>query len=79
MKTVLQRRVTCPATGGIDWAFGELLALGSIAMDGRLVRLSGQDTRRGTFVQRHSVLIDHHTGSRIPTPATPLRRPGPGR
>ena len=32
-------------------------------MDGRLVRLSGQDSRRGTFVQRHSVLIDHHTGA----------------
>ena len=31
-------------------------------MEGRLVRLSGQDTRRGTFVQRHSVLIDHKTG-----------------
>ena len=34
-----------------------------MAMDGRLVRMSGQDTRRGTFVQRHSVLIDHHTGA----------------
>ena len=32
-------------------------------MDGRLVRMSGQDTRRGTFVQRHSVLIDHNTGA----------------
>jgi 2-oxoglutarate decarboxylase len=49
--------------GGIDWAFAELLALGSLCMDGRMVRLSGQDTRRGTFVQRHSVLIDRKTGA----------------
>ena len=63
VKTVLERRVEMSRSGGIDWAFGELLALGSIAMEGRLVRLSGQDTRRGTFVQRHSVLIDHNTGA----------------
>ena len=63
VKTVLQRRVEMSRAGGIDWSFGELLALGSLAMAGRLVRLSGQDTRRGTFVQRHSVLIDHHTGT----------------
>ena len=63
VKTVLQRRVEMSRAGGIDWSFGELLALGSLAMDGRLIRLSGQDTRRGTFVQRHSVLIDHHTGA----------------
>ncbi|HET6504173.1 MAG TPA: multifunctional oxoglutarate decarboxylase/oxoglutarate dehydrogenase thiamine pyrophosphate-binding subunit/dihydrolipoyllysine-residue succinyltransferase subunit, partial [Amycolatopsis sp.] len=42
--------------------FGELLAFGSLAMEGRLVRLSGQDSRRGTFTQRHSVLIDRKTG-----------------
>jgi len=63
VKAVLDRRVEMSRHGGIDWAFGELLALGSIAMDGKLVRLSGQDTRRGTFVQRHSVLIDHRTGA----------------
>ena len=63
VKTVLDRRVEMSRSGGIDWAFGELIALGSIAMEGRLVRLSGQDTRRGTFVQRHSVLIDHKTGA----------------
>src|SRR6185312_13881556 len=48
--------------GGIDWSFAELLAFGSIAMDGRLVRLSGQDSRRGTFVQRHAFLVDRNTG-----------------
>ncbi|MEP6562373.1 MAG: multifunctional oxoglutarate decarboxylase/oxoglutarate dehydrogenase thiamine pyrophosphate-binding subunit/dihydrolipoyllysine-residue succinyltransferase subunit, partial [Nakamurella sp.] len=63
VKSVLDRRVEMSRKGGIDWAFGELIALGSIAMEGRLVRLSGQDTRRGTFVQRHSVLIDHKTGA----------------
>ncbi len=63
VKSVLDRRVEMSRHGGIDWAFGELLAIGSLAMEGRLVRLSGQDTRRGTFVQRHSVLIDHKTGA----------------
>jgi len=63
VKTVLERRAEMTRSGGIDWAFGELLAFGSIAMDGRLVRLSGQDSRRGTFVQRHAVLIDRNNGS----------------
>jgi 2-oxoglutarate decarboxylase len=55
--------------GKIDWAFGELLALGSLVADGTLIRLSGQDTRRGTFSQRHSVLIDRKTGAEF----TPLQ------
>jgi 2-oxoglutarate decarboxylase len=63
VKQVLQRRAEMAREGGIDWAFGELLAVGSIAIEGRLVRMSGQDTRRGTFVQRHSALIDRNTGS----------------
>ncbi len=63
VKQVLERRAEMVRDGGIDWAFGELLALGSIAMEGRLVRMSGQDTRRGTFVQRHSALIDRSTGA----------------
>ena len=49
--------------GGIDWGFGEMLAFGSLLMEGRPVRLAGQDTRRGTFVQRHAVLIDRKTGA----------------
>ena len=44
--------------GKIDWGFGELLALGSLLLEGTPVRLAGQDTRRGTFVQRHAVLHD---------------------
>ena len=62
VKPVLERRLKMSREGNVDWAFGELLALGSLVMDGKLVRLSGQDTRRGTFVQRHSVVIDRKTG-----------------
>ncbi|SFB61842.1 2-oxoglutarate decarboxylase [Amycolatopsis marina] len=62
VKPVMERRHKMSREGGIDWAFGELLAFGSLAIDGRLVRLSGQDSRRGTFTQRHSVLIDRKTG-----------------
>ncbi len=63
VKPVIERRHKMSREGGVDWAFAELLALGSLVMDGRLVRLSGQDTRRGTFVQRHSVIIDRKTGA----------------
>lgn len=45
----------------IDWAFAESLAFGSVLLDGWNIRLSGQDSRRGTFSQRHSVLIDYFT------------------
>jgi 2-oxoglutarate decarboxylase len=62
VRPVLERRHRMSREGNVDWAFGELLALGSLVMDGKLVRLSGQDTRRGTFVQRHSVVIDRKTG-----------------
>ncbi|MBU5877139.1 hypothetical protein JVW17_20730, partial [Vibrio cholerae O1] len=52
VKPVLERRgkAADPETGdGIDWAWAELLAFGSLLIDGKLVRLSGQDSRRGTF------------------------------
>ncbi|WP_020670555.1 multifunctional oxoglutarate decarboxylase/oxoglutarate dehydrogenase thiamine pyrophosphate-binding subunit/dihydrolipoyllysine-residue succinyltransferase subunit [Amycolatopsis nigrescens] len=62
VKPVMERRHKMSREGGIDWAFGELLAFGSLAIEGKLVRLSGQDSRRGTFTQRHSVLIDRKTG-----------------
>jgi 2-oxoglutarate dehydrogenase E1 component len=48
----------------IDWAFAEALALGSLLLEGTPVRLSGQDSRRGTFSQRHAVLYDARTGER---------------
>jgi multifunctional 2-oxoglutarate metabolism enzyme len=62
VRPVLQRRHTMSREGNVDWAFGELLAIGSLLMDGKMVRISGQDTRRGTFVQRHSVVIDRRSG-----------------
>jgi multifunctional 2-oxoglutarate metabolism enzyme len=66
---VLERRREMAYEGKVDWAFGELLALGSLVAEGKLVRLSGQDTRRGTFSQRHSVIIDRQTGAEF----TPLQ------
>jgi 2-oxoglutarate dehydrogenase E1 component len=49
---------------GIDWAMGEALAFASLIDEGRRIRLSGQDSERGTFSQRHSVLIDQETEAR---------------
>ncbi|MCP2258734.1 2-oxoglutarate dehydrogenase E1 component (EC 1.2.4.2) [Streptoalloteichus tenebrarius] len=69
VKPVLERRAKMSREGGIDWAFAELLAFGSLVMEGRMVRLAGQDSRRGTFVQRHAVLIDRRTGQEY----TPLQ------
>ncbi|MEP9412777.1 multifunctional oxoglutarate decarboxylase/oxoglutarate dehydrogenase thiamine pyrophosphate-binding subunit/dihydrolipoyllysine-residue succinyltransferase subunit [Gordonia sp. VNQ95] len=63
VKPVLKRRHEMSTEGGVDWAFAELLAFGSLVVEGRTVRLSGQDSRRGTFTQRHSVLIDRDNGS----------------
>ncbi|MCE0539638.1 multifunctional oxoglutarate decarboxylase/oxoglutarate dehydrogenase thiamine pyrophosphate-binding subunit/dihydrolipoyllysine-residue succinyltransferase subunit [Kineosporia rhizophila] len=61
LQTLLERRAAMASEGGVDWAFGEMLALGSILMDGTNVRFTGQDTRRGTFTQRHAVLTDKVT------------------
>src|SRR5205807_2756681 len=47
----------------MDWAFAELLAFGTVMIDGFRVRLSGQDSGRGTFSQRHALLFDYVTGS----------------
>jgi 2-oxoglutarate decarboxylase len=62
VKPVLERRAKMAREGGIDWAFAELLAFGSLNLEGHLVRLAGQDSRRGTFVQRHAVIVDRKTG-----------------
>ncbi len=48
--------------GRIDWAFAEILAFGTLLLEGTSVRLSGQDSRRATFSQRHAVLYDQKTG-----------------
>ncbi len=55
---MLENRRKMTREGGVDWAMGELLAFGSLLAEGTPVRLSGQDSRRGTFTQRHAVLID---------------------
>jgi 2-oxoglutarate dehydrogenase E1 component len=57
-----EQRDKVVADGEIDWALGEALAIGSLLLEGTNVRLTGQDTRRGTFSQRHAVLVDHITG-----------------
>ncbi|HEY9389304.1 MAG TPA: multifunctional oxoglutarate decarboxylase/oxoglutarate dehydrogenase thiamine pyrophosphate-binding subunit/dihydrolipoyllysine-residue succinyltransferase subunit [Mycobacteriales bacterium] len=69
LKPQLQRRAAMASEGNIDWGFGELLAFGSLVLQGRPVRLAGQDSRRGTFVQRHAMLVDRNTGQEY----TPLK------
>ena len=68
VQPVLDKRREMAYEGKVDWAFGELLALGSLVAEGKTVRLTGQDVRRGTFTQRHAVIIDRKTGAEF----TPL-------
>jgi 2-oxoglutarate dehydrogenase E1 component len=49
--------------GLIDWSFGELMAYGSIMLEGKNVRMSGQDVKRGTFSHRHAVFFDEKTNA----------------
>ncbi len=58
------RRKAIEDGGGIDWATAEALAICSLLLEGHPVRLSGQDSERGTFSQRHSVLIDQESEER---------------
>ncbi len=58
----LARRVERYENGKIDWALGEALAFGTLVLEGTAVRLSGEDSARGTFSQRHAVLYDHVAG-----------------
>jgi 2-oxoglutarate decarboxylase len=51
--------------GEIDWSMGEALAIGSLVTSGANVRLIGQDSRRGTFSQRHAALIDYDNGAQF--------------
>ena len=60
--------------GTMDWGTAELLALGTLLLEGVPVRMAGQDTRRGTFSQRHSTLVDQVTGE----PWVPLQHLDPG-
>jgi 2-oxoglutarate dehydrogenase E1 component len=63
LQRILERRLETIQKGeGIDWAGAEMLAFASLLAEGTPVRLSGEDSRRGTFSQRHGVLIDAKTG-----------------
>ena len=74
IQRLLQRRREMVETGtGIDWSMAEHLAFGTLLNEGFPVRLSGQDSERGTFSQRHSVLIDQETERRY----TPLKYVSP--
>lgn len=74
IERLLSARVkTMEAKGGVDWAFAEALAFGTLLLENTPVRLSGQDSRRGTFSQRHAVLVDGKTGERH----TPLKNLSP--
>jgi 2-oxoglutarate dehydrogenase E1 component len=73
VKRFMDSRLAAIESGeGIDWATGEALAFGTLLADGHSVRLSGQDSERGTFTQRHSVLNDQETGETY----TPLNNIG---
>ena len=63
-KQLDRRRDAMGAAGGIEWAHAEALALASLLVEGRPIRMTGQDTERGTFSQRHLVLHDAATGRR---------------
>jgi multifunctional 2-oxoglutarate metabolism enzyme len=70
-----EQRDKVVADGEIDWALGEALAFGSLLLEGTNVRVTGQDTRRGTFSHRHAVLVDNVTGVEY----VPLETLGVGR
>jgi len=65
----LAKRVEMLNDASIDWSMGEALAFGSLLLEGKPIRLAGQDSRRGTFSNRHAVIIDRENGSEW----TPLR------
>ncbi|HUD45896.1 MAG TPA: 2-oxoglutarate dehydrogenase E1 component [Candidatus Baltobacteraceae bacterium] len=71
-KFLESRRLMAAGTELLDWAAAEALAFASISADGFRVRLSGQDSARGTFSQRHAILYDYESGE----PFIPLRHLG---
>lgn len=62
LQAMLTKRREATREGGVDWGLGELIALGSLLMEGVPVRVAGEDARRATFAQRHAVLHDHASG-----------------
>ena len=78
-RLVVDRRRAQYETGTIDWAFAEALAFGTLLLEGTPVRLSGQDSGRGTFSQRHAILYDQSDGHRhIPLNGVADGGPGEG-
>jgi 2-oxoglutarate dehydrogenase E1 component len=71
-KFLESRRLMAAGTEPLDWAAGEALAFASLSAEGFRVRLSGQDSGRGTFSQRHAILYDCENGE----PYVPLRHLG---
>ncbi|HEV2748699.1 MAG TPA: 2-oxoglutarate dehydrogenase E1 component [Allosphingosinicella sp.] len=69
------RREMFASGEGFDWATAEALAFGTLLREGHPVRLSGQDSGRGTFSQRHSVWVDQNKGTKY----IPLTQVGPAR
>jgi 2-oxoglutarate dehydrogenase E1 component len=59
LERILAQRGKAFAADQVDWALAEALAFGTLLVGGTAVRVAGQDTRRGTFSQRHAVLVDH--------------------
>jgi 2-oxoglutarate dehydrogenase complex dehydrogenase (E1) component-like enzyme len=77
LKRLLDERQESVKSGrGIDWGGGEMLALGSLLLEGTPIRLVGQDVQRGTFSHRHSVLNDYHTGKQY-VPLANLKKDQP--
>jgi len=62
LEKVFEARGALFREGTVDWSLAEALAFGSLAIEGTRVRLAGEDSRRGTFSQRHAVLSDYRTG-----------------
>ncbi len=81
LRRIFARRAAAIAAGeGIDWALAEALAFASLVDEGFSVRLSGQDVERGTFSQRHAVLVDQETEKRyIPIDALGTAAPRPAK
>ncbi|MGH2755901.1 MAG: multifunctional oxoglutarate decarboxylase/oxoglutarate dehydrogenase thiamine pyrophosphate-binding subunit/dihydrolipoyllysine-residue succinyltransferase subunit [Actinomycetota bacterium] len=73
LKRQVEKRQGILQNDAVDWAAGEALAFGSLLLEGFRVRLAGQDARRGTFSQRHSVFIDYRTEEEY----APLQNLGP--
>ena len=75
LERILRSRAEAALSDGlVDWGAGEALAFGTLLLEGTPVRLSGQDSARGTFSHRHATYVDHETGERF----TPLARLDPG-